>query len=208
MTITELTDLLYTYSWLMIELYKDPKIKYVQIFKNYKKEGGSSLEHTHSQAVAFSIIPEKMLTILNNSKNYYDENSKCVFCEMLKEEIKNKERVLIDSEFFLVFAPYASMFPYEVCIYPKIHRSNFTDITQKEYVELSIVLKNVFSKLYTNLNNPAYNFYLHSINENTSHFHWSIQIIPRTNIQAGLELSTGIMLNPISPEQTKVVLSK
>ncbi len=207
MEIEELTDLLYSYSWIMDKLYEEKSTRYVQLFKNYKKEGGSSLEHTHSQVVALSFIPENVKTVLKNTEAYYNESKRCLFCEMLEKELENNSRIILDSEYFLAFAPYASMLPYEFSIFPKLHSSNFSNMTNNQYKNLSIVLKTLLAKVYTNLNNPAYNLYIQSINEEKPYFHWSIRVVPRMNIQAGFELSTGVMLNPISPEQTKTILS-
>jgi len=207
MEIEDIVSLLCTYSWVMEELYKADATKYVQIFKNYKKEGGSSLEHTHSQAASLSFIPAQIQTQLNNAENFHNENHTCVFCEIIEKEKRDNARIILESDDYIAFAPYASLLPYEFSIYPKSHSSNFSSLTNAEYLGLSIVLKQLLSKLYINLNNPAYNLYINSINTESNFFHWSIRIVPRVSIQAGFELSTGIMLNSISPEKTKSILT-
>lgn len=207
MEVQDIISLLCTYSWVMEELYKDDSIKYVQIFKNYKKEGGASLEHTHSQAVALSFIPKKVQTQLDNGENFHKENNTCVFCKMLEKEREDNTRIIMESDDFIAFAPYASLLPYEFSIYPKSHCSNFSIMTSDQHMSLSLMLKNLLYKLYIRLNDPAYNLYINSINTEKDSFHWSIKIVPRVAIQAGFELSTGVMLNSISPEKTKSILS-
>ena len=207
MELKDINSLICTYSWVMDELYKEKAIKYVQVFKNYKKEGGSSLEHTHSQAVSLSFMPKKIQIQLDNAEGFYKKNNTCLFCEMLKKEQEANTRIIMESEDFIAFAPFASLLPYEFSIYPKSHSSNFSNMTDSEHKSLSIMLKKLFSKLYKNLNNPAYNLYINSINTEKNSFHWGIRIVPRISIQAGFELSTGIMLNSISPEKTKSILT-
>jgi len=203
----DIVSLLCTYSWVMKELYKEKTIKHVQVFKNYKRNGGSSLEHTHSQAISLSFIPKELQTQLNNAKNFYKENNTCVYCKMIEKELEDGSRVIMESDHFVAFAPYASLLPYEFSIYPKLHSSNFSSMTSSQHISLSIMLKTLLSKLYINLNNPAYNLYINSINNEKNYFHWGIRVVPRVAIQAGFELSTGIMLNTISPEKTKLILT-
>ena len=207
MEVSDIISLICTYSWVMEELYKDETTKYVQIFKNYKKEGGSSLEHTHSQAMALSFIPRKVQTQLDNAENFYEKNGICIFCKILEKEQEYNARIIMECDDFIAFAPYASLLPYEFSIYPKSHSSNFLNMTNKQHASLAVMIKNLFYKLYVNLNNPAYNLYINSINTEKNFFHWSIKIVPRVAVQAGFELSTGIMLNSISPEKTKLVLT-
>ena len=207
MEIEDIVSLILTYSWVIEELYKEETTKYVQIFKNYKKEGGSSLEHTHSQAVALNFIPKQVQTQLDNTEDFYKQNNTCLSCKMLEKEQECNTRIIMECGNFIAFAPYASLFPYEFCIYPKSHSSSFSNMTTEQHVSLAIMIKNLFNKLYVNLNNPAYNLYINSINTQKDFFHWSIRVVPRVAVQAGFEISTGIMLNSISPEKTKSMLT-
>lgn len=207
MTIEEIVSLLHAYAHSIDVLYKEKNIKYVQVFKNYKKEGGSSLEHTHSQVIALSFIPEKIKTIIDNAEKYYKQNNRCIFCDILNKELAQDSRVIYKTDSFTAFCPYASMFAHEISIYPNKHMSNFSSMADSEYSELAATLKFVFSKLYTVLNDPAFNMYISCIKDETNYFHWSIDVIPRTSIQAGFELSTGVMLNTVAPETTKVLFT-
>ena len=50
---------------------------------------------------------------------------------------------------------------------------------------------------------PAYNVFLHSAPVSGSgdeHYHWHWEIHPRLRDIAGLELGTGLPVNPVSPE--------
>jgi UDPglucose--hexose-1-phosphate uridylyltransferase len=207
MTAEEIKLLLYTYSWVMKELYKDPVTSYVQIFKNYKKEGGASLEHTHSQAVSLSFVPEKLQSMLHNSLEYHKEKKQCLFCDLMAMELEKKERVIHETHHFVAFAPYASLLPYEFSIYPKKHSSCFYNISEEQYADLALLIKELMNRLFSKLNNPAYNLYINSVKDEHAFYHWSIRIIPRTAIQAGFEQSTGVLLNSISPESTKAILT-
>ncbi|MCY6369743.1 galactose-1-phosphate uridylyltransferase [Clostridium ganghwense] len=207
MSIDEIKNLISCYKAVVKNLYNNENIKYVQLFKNYKKEGGASLQHTHSQAISMNFYPENICRILKNSKEYYKENNSCLFCDLIKYELSKKKRIVFENSNFIVITPYASLFPYEVAIYPKKHSSNFISIDEEKISDLSHALSFIIKKFYKNLNDPAYNLYLNNIKSPNEYFHWSISIIPRTTTIAGFELSTGVMINVVSPEQARDILS-
>ena len=204
----EIISLLHAYAHSIDVLYKDTSIKYVQVFKNYKREGGSSLEHTHSQVIAMSFVPQKVKTIIDNAEKYYKKNNNCIFCDILKKELSEGSRIILKTDSFTTFCPYASTSPHMISIYPNKHMSNFSNMDNKGYSELAETIKFVFSKLYTLLNDTAFNMYINCIKDDTDYFHWSIDVIPRISVQAGFELSTGVMLNTVAPETTKELFTK
>jgi UDPglucose--hexose-1-phosphate uridylyltransferase len=61
------------------------------------------------------------------------------------------------------------------------------------------------------LKNPSYNYYIHTSpcdGKDYPHFHWHIEIIPRTSTWAGFELSTGVEVSAIEPERASEFLKK
>lgn len=206
MTEDDIDNLVICYKEVYKMLSKDKKTKYIQIYKNYGREAGASLEHTHSQVMSLNFIPDDILKIIKNSSNYYSDNGSCYFCDMIKYELSVKKRALYENDYFVIIAPAVSLYPYEMIIYPKFHLSSISQLEEKKITYLSRAISFAAKTLYKRLGNPAYNMYLNSMVKEGTSFHMSITIIPRISIQAGFENSTGIMVNTISPERFKKML--
>ncbi|RMD46077.1 MAG: galactose-1-phosphate uridylyltransferase [Aquificota bacterium] len=193
---------------------KDKKIKYIQFFKNYGKEAGSSLFHSHSQIIAIPILPKEVKTQLSQLKNYFEKNKKCYLCEEINFEIKEDKRIIFQNEEFLAYCPYYSIFPFEVRIIPKKHLSRFECINENLLIKLSEVLLFVAKKIYKILNNPAFNLILYTSpfnikNEDFETFnHWYIEILPRLTTIAGFELGSGFYINTTYPEDAAKFLKQ
>lgn len=183
-------------------------IKYVLIFKNYGKTAGASLEHPHSQLMALSIVPPRVEEELRESQLFYDRNEKCLFCAMLERELKERRRLVLESKRFVVFCPFASRFPYEVVLLPKEHQNCFVELDDKSREELAEVVIALFKKLETKLDDPPYNYLIHSspVVFDHLHYHWHLELTPRLATAAGFEWGTGIFINMVSPEEAAKVL--
>lgn len=186
------------------------EVRYVHLIQNHGMQAGASVVHPHSQIFAIPFLPERIQDELRGTRNYFGENGACVYCEMILHELRIGERVVIDSQDFLVIAPYASKMPFELQILPKTHRPSFHEITITERKALAHVLKEVFSRLYERMRNPAYNFYFHTVpfggsiesktHDDRKSYHWHLVILPRVNIWAGFELGTEVYVNVVPPE--------
>src|SRR3989344_5114664 len=192
------------------QLSKDPRLAYVQIFHNHGRDAGASLIHPHYQLLATPIVPPHIHNEILGCYHYYLTNNSCAYCDIIKEEIKLKERLVYESEHFVVISAYASRSPFETWILPKKHGARFEEMTADEVKHLSFVLKVTLGQLYTKLPAPPLNFYTHTMpirNSNVMHsaygekeYHWHLTIFPRITIWAGFEFATGIPVNPIPPE--------
>lgn len=198
----------------MKSLYQDLRIKYIHIFKNHGREAGKSLVHSHSQLIALPIIPKQPLTMIKQSKKYFQEKGRCYLCDEIKTEIKLGERLIYENENFISYCPYASLYPFEVKIAPKYHSHDFSSINDERLKDLADVLKFTVRKLHKTLINPPFNLMLYSappfrddaidknIYENIEkHYHWHIDILPRITTLAGFELGTDYYINPTLPEE-------
>lgn len=186
-----------------LDLRQDYRMKYIQIFKNTGSVAGASLEHTHSQLVATPIVPVDVIQELEGVNDYHSRHGRCVFCDMINQEVAEKERVIIDSKHFLSFSPYASRFPFEIWILPKEHQHDFGQIREELVQDLAGVLRAALRKLTILIKNIPYNVVLHTAPVNTSeesNYHWHLEIMPRLTVMAGFELGTGYFINPTSPE--------
>ncbi len=180
-----------------IEFYsKKPNIKYVAVFKNSGREGGTSIIHTHTQIAAYNKIPTVVQEEVSASNAYKKTHKKCPYCEIAEIEMKTKRKVF-DSRHFAVFTPYASRFNYEVWIFPKKHLHSITQFNEEQMNELAMIMKKLLAKIQSMTN--SYNYYLHySPKGKDLHFH--IEITPRIAVWAGFENSTGEIVNSVSPE--------
>lgn len=187
----------------LVDLKRDIRLKYIQIFKNEGAEAGASLEHPHFQLIATPVIPQQISQELEGARRFFREKQQCVYCAMVDVERQMHERLVDVSPHFVAFCPYASRFPYEIWIVPRRHSHDFGDIQVEEVQDLAKVLKLAIRRLEVALENPPYNLVLHSApNEGgyENYYHWHLEIVPRLTAIAGFELGTGYYINPTSPE--------
>lgn len=185
------------------DLRRDSRIKYIQIFKNFGSVAGASLEHPHSQLIATPMVPSTFREEMRGIKAHADSTGRCVICDMVNFEAEHRERVVVRSDKFISFCPYASRFPFETWISPREHRFDFGYITEDEIHDLAGVMRASVNKLAAALQQPPYNLVLHSapVNEpGVEQYHWHIEILPRLTTVAGFEWGTGYFINPTSPE--------
>jgi UDPglucose--hexose-1-phosphate uridylyltransferase len=207
----EIVNVISAYKDRYLSLKKNKKIKYILIIVNHGKKAGASLEHPHAQLFGSPLIPINVSEELNGSSNYYKNNGRCVYCDIIREELSAKIRVIMDTKHFLVFCPSASRSPFETWIVPKKHNSHFEDISPQEINNLASVIRLTFAKLYSGLNDPAYNYYIHTSpcqSPPRADYHWHLEIFPKLTIQAGFEMGSGIMINIARPEDTAAFLKK
>lgn len=187
------------------------RLRYVQAFKNHGSTAGASLKHSHFQIIATPTIPSTVVLELGRSLQYYIDTARCIYCDIIHQEMADQARVIEDTEHFLATCPFASRFPFEICILPKRHDSDFADITDTEVRDLSALTKKVFGKMDKALSDPPFNLVIHSAPIGLAakeHYHWHIEIIPRLTKLAGFEFGTGYYINPTVPEQASRFLNE
>jgi UDPglucose--hexose-1-phosphate uridylyltransferase len=191
------------------ELSAKPYVQYVSIFRNYGKEAGASLSHAHSQMIATPTVPRIPAEEMAASKKFYDQNQKCVFCDIIEKETKSP-RLVLENQHFVVFAPYASVHPLEFWILPKKHASNILGLSEAEVEAFGETLKTSLKALKTLVNDPPYNYSFHlSINRDAeNYYHWHLEVYPRLSIWAGFEKNTGMYINTVKPETSAAELRK
>jgi UDPglucose--hexose-1-phosphate uridylyltransferase len=197
-------EVIWAYIGRSMDLRRDPRFKYILIFRNYGKAAGASLEHPHSQLIALPIVPKRVNEEVKSASSYYDYKERCVFCDMLRQELEDQERLVAENEHFIAFAPFVSRFPYEVWIMPRKHSSDFCNMEKEAVRPLGTILRDTLFKLKTVLNDPPYNFIIHTSPINgheREDYHWHIEIMPKLVKIAGFEWGSGFYLNPVPPEE-------
>lgn len=199
----ETEEAIWAYLARSIDLRRDRRFKYILIFKNYGRVAGASLEHPHSQLIALPIVPKRVLEEIDGAAKYFEYKERCVFCDMIRTEQQDKERIIYEDDCFLAFCPYVSRFPYEVWILPKKHASDFTNIERDRIPCLARALRDSLARIKKLLSDPPYNFIIHTSPINgheREDYHWHIEIMPKLAKVAGFEWGSGFYINPVPPD--------
>ena len=207
----QITKVITCYIDRMVDLEKDTRFKYVLMFKNYGwTAGGGRVNHSRSQLIATPINPKRVKEELVGAKRYYNYHERCIFCDLIKQELEFKERVILEIDGFIAIAPFAARFPFEVWILPKKHSCDFTRLEMPARLDLSRIIKKVLTKIKKGLNDPPYNYILHTApfrRQKVGYwksidydYHWHIEIMPRLTRVAGFEWGTGFYICPLPPE--------
>ena len=210
LTSAEMTGMLTMYRYRLQILRTDSRWAYVQIFKNVGAAAGASLPHSHSQLTAMPFLPPSLIQLLHRAEEYTRQRQHCFWCEHLRIEIQTGERIVEETEHFVVLCPFVSRFAGEVEIYPKHHESGFDQSEVSLLAELAELFRRTVIRLEKTVfwmkDSLAYNIVLNTEpfrfdRDLFSVFHWRFSILPSLARAAGFEWGTGLHINPISPEQ-------
>lgn len=198
-------DVLLVYQERYNALSQMPYIKLIIIFKNHGPAAGTSLEHPHSQLVATPVVPRYIRMQYEVATRYYDDTGRCLYSDLTGHELRIGKRIVMETERFVVFHPFASHRPFETWIVPKAHQACFGNAPGEDLKNLAHVLRITLLKLYKALNNPDFNYVIDTApvgDENNNYYLWHLRIIPRLTEMAGFEIGSGIYINTALPEET------
>ena len=201
-------DFFYIFKAVMMrlkDLSKNKDMLYSLHFKNFGPEAGASLSHSHSQIITTPFIPIQMLDEINGALEYYNENQRCVYCDIIKEEKIIDKRVICENDSFIAISPFASRSPYQIYVIPKQHSNSITYASSPQILDFASLLKNIFDRLYKLLGEVSFNYVLHTLlpvleNKYDHSSHWFLDIMPKMSKLAGYELGSGVFINSITPE--------
>jgi len=199
------------------DLKRDQRLRYVMVFREHGPGKSARLGHAVSQVVALPVTPMGIKNELLQSKQYFEFKQRCLFCDIIRDEIRMGERVVFENDAFLVLEPFASRFPFETWILPKAHQSDIVDLAPEErFMQLAQALKTALGALKEGLLNPSYGVVLHTVPNtvprpdywHTIHqdYHWHLEICPRVRRSTGMEMGSGFFLNPVLPEEASAFL--
>ena len=192
---------------LVNELERAKYSKGVALFRNHGREAGASIAHAHSQIIATPVVPALMQQELRAMQKFQNEEGTCALCRIRAIEAKS-ERKILDMKNFTVFAPWASVFPFEFWIVPKRHWPKILGLSNDEIKDLSAAIKLSFRALANAVSDPPYNMIFHQSPSKSQDkaFHWHIEVYPKLSIHAGFELGTGTYINTLMPETAATAL--
>ncbi len=194
------------------DLKNDVRLRYIQVFKNQGLLAGSLIEHAHSHLVATPVIPRRLETELRWSKNHFDRKERCLYCDILRQELEQETRVVERHADFVAFCPFAPRFAFEVWVFPVVHGHRFEDLDDPALEGLAGVMKSVLHRVERK--SPDYHLVLHTAPNEKSppvwglawetlpdDFHWHIEVLPRQADVARLHREEEFYVNPVTPEE-------
>jgi UDPglucose--hexose-1-phosphate uridylyltransferase len=185
------------------DLSKDERFSYVMVFKNNGKAAGASLEHSHSQLVALPVMPRMLVSELEGSRQYYSYKDRCVFCDIIRQEVQQKVRLVCENSRFVTLTPFAPRTPFEMWVLPKKHNSSYIEQDEASLADLAGIFSETLRRLDACIPGIPYNFVLHTQplrSRPLEHYHWHFEIVPKLTSIAGFEWGTGFYINPMPPE--------
>ena len=197
----------------MQDLERDPVIKYALVFKNYgKAAGGGHIQHARTQIIGTPVNLKRVKEELAGAKAYYDYKDRCIFCDIIKQEIETGKRVIAESKYFLAISPFASRFPFETWIMPRSHSCDFYKMDRNIIPDFVDLMRLVFAKTRKVIGDFPFNFVLHTAPFRRDagkrgywetierDYHWHFEILPILTRVAGFEWGSGFYINPLPPE--------
>lgn len=176
---------------------QNKKIQYILIFKNDGGKAGASLQHAHSQIFATEFLPPHLFDKAQKVQAYKLEHGTCAYCDVIQKESRGP-RLVYKNHSVIAFCPYASLHNYEIWILPLRHFDNITQMTPQERLSWAKALKHIMHKISHELQLP-YNYYFHQVIFDEDQ-HLYMKITPRGSVWAGVEIGSGLIINPVSPE--------
>lgn len=192
----------------------DGRVKYVFIFENRGDVVGVTMPHPHGQIYAYPFLPKKLQLETASAREYLAEHGRCIFCDMLKNELEFEQRIIFRNEAFTVFLPFFTEYPYGVYIMSNSHKQYITEFTEEERALLGITIRDVAGMLDSLFDYSfPYMMCMHNgpVNgeEDTSEsFHFHIEFFPpmrsadKQKFNASSETGAWAHCNPTCPEET------
>jgi UDPglucose--hexose-1-phosphate uridylyltransferase len=209
MSEAEIERVLWAYRERILDLKRDVRLRYILVFKNHGAAAGATLEHTHSQLIALPIVPDLVREEIDGARRHFAVKERCVFCDIVQQEMADGRRVILENADIVALAPYAPRFAFETWLLPRRHGARFEEAPRHEYESLARVLKALLQRMDRALESPPFNLIVHTspFSEDIADvYHWHVEIMPKLTRVAGFEWGTGFYINPTPPEEAAHVL--
>ena len=204
----EVARVLWAWRERMRDLRRDLRLKSFFVVKNVGAMAGATLDHSHSQLLALPLIPQHLQDEIDGARAHHDKVTRCVFCDVLQQEVARNVRIVAADEEAVVFTPFASRMPFETWVVPRAHQSSFDDSSDATLQMIGARLQDVIHRLHIALVSPPYTLLLHTapVGDDAEFYHWHIEIIPRLAPVSGLAWGGGVYINPVAPEKAAEAL--
>jgi UDPglucose--hexose-1-phosphate uridylyltransferase len=177
--------------------------QYMQVLQNWGAQAGARTNHLCLDLYDLPQVPHRVGEEIGGAARFLIRERECPYCRAVRLEPERRDRIVHEDAFAVAYAPFASRSPFEVWIVPRRHEADFGRATDADIEALAGVLRSVLRRLAA-LDDPPYNLVLHTAPlhervDQTYHWHWEVH--PRLREIAGLELGTGLPVNPVAPEE-------
>jgi UDPglucose--hexose-1-phosphate uridylyltransferase len=176
---------------------------HLQVIQNWGAQAGARTNHLCLDLYDLPQIPHRVAEELGGAARFVIREGECPWCRLVRDEPRRPERLVWEDDSTVAFAPFASRSPFETWIVPRRHDADFGRASDADIEATAEALRQVLGRLAASLDGPPYNLVLHTAPlreqvDATYHWHWEVH--PRLREIAGLELGTGLPVNPVSPE--------
>ena len=186
----------------LVALKRDTRLRAALLFKRHAADASGRLAHPHAQLLAAPVVPREVLEELDQARAYHDYRERCLFCDILGQEVDNGTRLVVETEHVLAFAPFAARYPFETWLLPRRHAAGFEHTTDAEQRDLAAVLRAVLRRLDRAIGDPSFRLVVHSApfrKAESPSYHWHVEIMPVLP-HAESAWAGGLPLNPVPPE--------
>lgn len=147
LTEKEIEDIFWAFHDRIVDLKRDTRFKYIMVYKNRGKKSGGKMDHHYSELAAFPFIPPSVEAKIRNASTYYGFKQRCVFCDIVNQELSQRSRIVDENHEFVAFCPYASVAPFEIKIMPKGHRPYFEDSSKHSFISLARIFRDTMYRI-------------------------------------------------------------
>ncbi len=200
-----------------IKLQKDKKIKYIFIFENRGEVVGVTMPHPHGQIYGYPFIPKRLELELESSKKHMEDTGHCLMCDILADEVKHGDRIIIENEDYYAFLPFFSEYPYGMYIVSKTHKQSIDQFRDKQKDNLAKILKETTGTLDSLFDYPfPYMMCMYQSPVNCgyeyNYYHFHIKFFPpmrskdKQKFNASSETGAWAHCNPTAPEEMAIQL--
>ncbi len=217
MSLEQLDLVLWMYRDRLLDLKRDFQIRDILVSRHYRKTGVTT-HHPYSRITAIPIVFDETREELKKGREYYQYKRRCLYCDMVREEIAVEERLLQVTRHFVALVPYASRVPLEAWILPRHHGCLYEEaLTRESSLDLARLVSGYFRTLAASFGDPSWELALHSApNLNMKilqsewatvrdDYHWHIEIVAQA--QRANRLG-GIYINDSPPEEVAAQLRR
>ncbi|HXN55696.1 MAG TPA: galactose-1-phosphate uridylyltransferase [Myxococcales bacterium] len=188
----------------MRDLARDERLRCALLFKNEGLAAGATLSHAHSQLMALPLVPAELTEEMSAARDHFGRKERCIYCDVIAQELLEKERVIHEGERFVSLAPFASRSPFETLILPRAHQSGFEQADALELAACAEELRTLLRKIEVALERPALTLFLHTAPLREAElpwYHWHLTVKPTVAGVGGFEWGSGCFINPTPPEE-------
>lgn len=220
-SVEKIRDVFQVYAHRLTGFQKDSTIQFALAYKNYGATAGSrKIGHARSHIIGTPVNPIHLIDKLLAAKDYYIAQRKCIYCDLINQEEESQKRMVMETDHFVAFAPFAGRFLFEVWILPKEHHCDYTEGIQGKEEDLAYMMKVLLNKFKIGLDDPSYNYMIQTApfrrglsvakkwKTIKDDFHWHIELMPRLTQLAGFEKGTDFYISPVPPEKTADYLKR